>query len=198
VRRRLVHKPGPRGLHPTLERDACTPNTHLDAPEWRPPSTPQGQRRRTARRRPGWGGSRCSGRGCPRARPRSRDGWAPPRCCAAARTWTSQSRGCRSRTASRAPWRGAPEVTRVEGGRRADDRVALHPSPRPTCTGCRPSRTFPMPSTVTTCAPSTQYSGHRHALTAMCVARSAPRSLLETITVHAPQPPSPQPSLVPV
>lgn len=52
------------------------------------------------------------------------------------------------------------------------------------------------PSTVTTCMPSTLYSGARQALTERC--HSCPSSLLDTMTVHAPHPPSPQPSLVPV
>jgi len=53
------------------------------------------------------------------------------------------------------------------------------------------------PSTVTTCMPSTAYSGHRHALTERC--NSDPSSAtLDTITVHAPHPPSPHPSFVPV
>ena len=53
------------------------------------------------------------------------------------------------------------------------------------------------PSTVTTCMPSTAYSGHRHALTDRC--SSEPSSAtLDTITVHAPHPPSPHPSFVPV
>jgi hypothetical protein len=52
------------------------------------------------------------------------------------------------------------------------------------------------PSTVTTCMPSTAYSGHRQAFTALCCTLSP--SQCDTITVQAPQPPSPQPSLVPV
>jgi len=52
------------------------------------------------------------------------------------------------------------------------------------------------PSTVTTCMPSTLYSGARHAFTERC--HSSPSASLDTMTVHAPQPPSPQPSLVPV
>jgi len=52
------------------------------------------------------------------------------------------------------------------------------------------------PSTVTTWQPSTAYMGHRHALTALCW--TLPSCQQDTMTVHAPQPPSPQPSLVPV
>ena len=52
------------------------------------------------------------------------------------------------------------------------------------------------PSTVTTCMPSTLYSGARQALTERC--HSCPSPQLDTMTVHAPHPPSPQPSLVPV
>ncbi len=54
------------------------------------------------------------------------------------------------------------------------------------------------PSTVTTWQPSTAYRGHRQALTALCVnVRSGP-SMADTMTVHAPQPPSAHPSFVPV
>ena len=53
-----------------------------------------------------------------------------------------------------------------------------------------------IPSTVTTWHPSTEYSGARQALTERCT--SLPFSKLDTMTVHAPQPPSPHPSLVPV
>ncbi len=38
-----------------------------------------------------------------------------------------------------------------------------------TCTGCKPLRRLPMPSTVTTCIPSTEYRGARHALIARCL-----------------------------
>ena len=63
------------------------------------------------------------------------------------------------------------------------------------CTGWRPERRVPRPSTVTTCVPSHAYSGKRQALTARWC--TFPASCEETITVHAPQPPSPQPSFVP-
>ena len=52
------------------------------------------------------------------------------------------------------------------------------------------------PSTVTTWQPTTLYSGARQAFTERCC--SLPSCRAETMTVHAPQPPSPQPSLVPV
>jgi hypothetical protein len=52
------------------------------------------------------------------------------------------------------------------------------------------------PSVVTTWQPSTAYMGHRHALTALCW--TLPCCQLDTMTVHAPQPPSPHPSFVPV
>lgn len=54
------------------------------------------------------------------------------------------------------------------------------------------------PSTVTTWQLSTAYRGHRQALTALCVSLPSGPSIDETITVHAPHPPSLQPSLVPV
>ena len=69
-------------------------------------------------------------------------------------------------------------------------------------TGWSPPRTSPMPSTVTTWQPSTAYSGYRQAFTARCSSAPEPGAACgsgpDTITVHAPQPPSPQPSLVPV
>ena len=55
-----------------------------------------------------------------------------------------------------------------------------------------------LPSTVTTWQPSTAYRGHRHAFTARCVSFRCGPSRLLTMTVHAPQPPSPHPNFVPV
>lgn len=40
-----------------------------------------------------------------------------------------------------------------------------------TWTGCNPSLRFPMPSTVITCIPSTEYSGAKHAFTAWCLVK---------------------------
>ena len=68
---------------------------------------------------------------------------------------------------------------------------------RARCTGCNPERFAPRPSTVTTCWPSHAYRGKRHAFTARCVTESVLLSYEESITVHAPHPPSPQPSFVP-
>lgn len=59
--------------------------------------------------------------------------------------------------------------------------------------GCRPRLWSPRPSTVVTWHPTTEYTGQRQALTAL-----TPPASDCTVTVHAPQPPSPQPSLVPV
>lgn len=52
------------------------------------------------------------------------------------------------------------------------------------------------PSVVTTWHPSTAYMGHRQAFTALCW--TLPCCQLDTMTVHAPHPPSPHPNLVPV
>ena len=62
--------------------------------------------------------------------------------------------------------------------------------------GARDEEGISAPSTVTTCMPSTAYRGHKQALIDRC--SSFPCSQLETMTVQAPQPPSPHPSLVPV
>ena len=65
-------------------------------------------------------------------------------------------------------------------------------------TGCKPPaprRVPPMPSTVVTAQESTEHSGARQALTERWTTRPCSNEL--TMTVQAPQPPSPQPSLVP-
>ena len=54
-----------------------------------------------------------------------------------------------------------------------------------------------IPSTVTTCMPSTEYRGHKHAFTERCSSWPSSATLL-TMTVQAPQPPSPHPNFVPV
>ncbi len=66
------------------------------------------------------------------------------------------------------------------------------------CTGWSFERVEPIPSTVVTAHQCAAQSGMRQAFTA--VWRTAPvnTSNDEIITVHAPQPPSPQPSFVPV
>ena len=66
------------------------------------------------------------------------------------------------------------------------------------CTGWSPLRVEPIPSIVVTAHQSTAQSGKRHALTAAWRGAPAAASKLETTTVHAPHPPSPQPSFVPV
>mmetsp|Transcript_25892 Transcript_25892/g.81947 ORF Transcript_25892/g.81947 Transcript_25892/m.81947 type:complete len:203 (-) Transcript_25892:211-819(-) len=64
--------------------------------------------------------------------------------------------------------------------------------------GCTaPLRAEPMPSTVVTAHQSAAGSGMRQALIAACRTSKVPCARLDTTTVHAPQPPSPQPSLVP-
>ena len=71
------------------------------------------------------------------------------------------------------------------------------------CTGCKPSLAFPSPSIVITWCPSNAYIGAKHALTALCayenwsVFVSYP-VIEDATTVHAPHPPSPHPSFVPV
>ena len=66
-------------------------------------------------------------------------------------------------------------------------------------TGCGPARVLPMPSTVVTTIDSTEQSGARHAFTERCTSSPLPpTSSPETMTVHAPQPPSPHPSFAPV
>ena len=69
-------------------------------------------------------------------------------------------------------------------------------------TMCTPDRLFPIPSTVVTWHESTEQSGARQAFTATCsipwLFPSGPRRTEETITVQAPQPPSPQPSFGPL
>ena len=57
---------------------------------------------------------------------------------------------------------------------------------------------LPMPSTVVTAAPCIEQSGARQALTAVCRTVSERPWKRETVTVQAPQPPSPQPNLEPV
>lgn len=64
---------------------------------------------------------------------------------------------------------------------------------RHTCTGWRPFLMSPTPSTVLTSHPTTEYTGYRQAFTAL-----TPPSPDDMTTVHAPQPPSPHPSFVPV
>lgn len=75
----------------------------------------------------------------------------------------------------------------------------FHPAAR-SCvsSACPPLHTTNTPSTVTTWQPSTAYIGHRHALTALCCTLPLSACQLDTMTVQAPQPPSPQPSFVPV
>jgi hypothetical protein len=65
-------------------------------------------------------------------------------------------------------------------------------------TGFRPSRLLPIPSTVVIAMPSIEATGRRHALTERRTAREPARSQLASMTVQAPQPPSPQLSFVPV
>eukprot|EP00041_Stephanoeca_diplocostata_P033967 m.1137871 g.1137871 ORF g.1137871 m.1137871 type:complete len:388 (+) comp24437_c1_seq4:2946-4109(+) len=60
-----------------------------------------------------------------------------------------------------------------------------------------PLRTDPIPSTVVTAAPSTEHSGARQALTDFATTVFVLQSNCRTVTVHAPQPPSPHPSFVP-
>ena len=77
------------------------------------------------------------------------------------------------------------------------------------------SLALPMPSTVVTAIPSIEQSGARQPLMELCLYKKVnttisasffipyrmtflPLSKYDTITVHAPHPPSPQPSLEPV
>ena len=57
---------------------------------------------------------------------------------------------------------------------------------------------LPIPSTVVMAMSATLHSGVRQALTATCLVTSSSLSYRDTITVHAPHPPSPQPNLLPV
>ena len=66
------------------------------------------------------------------------------------------------------------------------------------CTGCRPVRVEPMPSTVVTAHQSAAQRGIRHALTEAWRTLPEAASHEETMTVHAPQPPSPHPSFAPL
>merc|ERR1711939_210135 len=65
------------------------------------------------------------------------------------------------------------------------------------CAGCG-FLTFPMPSTVITCLPSTLTSGAKQALTDAWYIFFVVGLYCETTTVQAPQPPSAHPSFVPV
>jgi hypothetical protein len=66
------------------------------------------------------------------------------------------------------------------------------------CTGSSFSRVLPMPSVVVIIAPSSEQSGRRQELMAVSATRRCAGSQRESMTVQAPQPPSPQESFVPV
>lgn len=80
----------------------------------------------------------------------------------------------------------AAELLRVSSGQQRECGLAH----------CKNEPSANPPSTVTTWHPSTAYMGHRQAFTARCW--TLPCCQLDTMTVHAPHPPSPHPSLVPV
>ena len=124
------------------------------------------------RRRRGSAGSRCSGTGCRTARRRPPRATAHARSCRA-RTGSSRSPACRSRTASRGS-RPAPAAPGAAG---------------------RPARASD--STVNTALPSSEGSGPDAGVDRLPASVPSPRDSATT-TVHAPQSPSAQPSLVPV
>src|SRR6476619_132616 len=59
------------------------------------------------------------------------------------------------------------------------------------CTGSSFSRVLPIPSVVVIIAPSSEQSGRRQELIAVSATRRSAGSQRESMTVHAPQPPSP-------
>ena len=65
---------------------------------------------------------------------------------------------------------------------------------RLSCMGWYPWLLLPSPSTVVTCQPSQMLTGVRQQLTDL----ARPPSVLVTVTIQAPQPPSPHDTFVPV
>ena len=158
---------------------------------------PRGIRGR--RRRRGWGGTPCSGRGCPRS-PSGRSRWGRDRRARAVQ-----------RSPPRSPARPVPPCappsdvgrrgsTRQPSSRRTpacSNRTATRRAPPSRdCTGCSASG-VPRPSEVTTSWPAREPAGSRHELTAAQRVPPAP-SDRATMTAQAPHSPSAQPSLAPV
>lgn len=71
------------------------------------------------------------------------------------------------------------------------------PAARRLWTGWKPARWEPMPSMVVMVAPSHMQRAWRQALMGLWAASPVRGSKTEETTVQAPQPPSPQPTLVP-
>ena len=149
------------------------PSTATPARASRSRRTRSRRSRPCASRRRGSGGSRCSGTGCPTAHRRRPRATARARSCRA-RTGSSRSPACRSRTAT--PWHST---------------IAC-------CTGCSAPSGAASDSTVNTALPSSDGSEPDAGVDRLPGERAVAASSSPTTTVHAPQSPSAQPSLVPV